>query len=161
MTKPQKPVTETGLGVVAGVDVDAGDAFGVEHGLIAGVVFYGHEGRESIGPEFGNGVLLEFDGVGKIAVFAHDQQVPTHAMFFEPLQRFTGHTLRACRAQHNAHGWVEQVTHVGDLFNQGVLAAHLKKQMPVASPSADQVLTVLSVSEYAINIEHCTPGGGY
>src|SRR5918995_3261071 len=62
--------------VVAGMDVDAGHARGVEHVDVAPVVLERQPQVEAVGPKVGHGFLLVAPGCGVVARLPHHQQVP-------------------------------------------------------------------------------------
>src|SRR5581483_2282401 len=62
--------------VVAGVHVEARDAFGPEHGDVAAVVFDGEAQLEAVGAQVPDGRFLELAGEVVVPEGAHDEEVP-------------------------------------------------------------------------------------
>src|SRR5579863_7852768 len=72
--------------VVAGVDVDARDAFTVEHVSVPGVVLEGEHGLEPERPELSDRGALEPRHLGVVAAVAHHEHVPPQAVMGQPGQ---------------------------------------------------------------------------
>ena len=98
---PAPPAAHPGrrarLLVVAGVDVDAGDAHGVEHGEIVGVVLEGEAQVESEVAQLVHRVALVPGHLGVVAPCPHHQQVPPQVVALEPGQRLGLDPHRAAR----------------------------------------------------------------
>ncbi len=140
--------------VVAGVDVDAGDALGMEHGEVVGVVLEGQSEVESVDPKFVHAVPLEPGHLGVVAPGPHDQEVPTQAVPFQPGQRLGLHPHGPAGEQDHLQPRIEQLEHTGQLADDRVVAAGVEERLPVAPPSLDEVLAAHGVGEHSVDVEH-------
>src|SRR6478609_5490439 len=93
--------------VVAGVDVDAGDARRAEHVDVAAVVLERQLRLESCSAQLVHGPPLELAGVVVVAVVPHDEEVPAQVVALEPTQRVVAHPERAGREEDDVQQWVE------------------------------------------------------
>ena len=107
--RPRAGPAGVDLLVVAGVDVHAGDAHGVEHGEIVGVVLEGQPQVESEVAQLVDGVPLVPGHLGVVPPGPHDQQVPAQFVALQPGQRLGLYTHRATGEQDDLELGVEQL----------------------------------------------------
>ena len=117
--------------VVAGVDVDAGDAGRHVHGVVGRIVLEGQAQVEAVRPEVLHHRLLELGDLRVVAARAHDEQIPAQPVALQPGQRLGLDTVGAPGEQDDGERGVEQLEQPGDLLDHGVVAAGLEEGCPV------------------------------
>src|SRR5215471_12117988 len=140
--------------VVARVDVDAGDALGVEHGHVAAVVLERQAQVEAVAAQVLDRLPLEAAGRGVVAPLPHDQQVPPQAVALEPGQRLGPDPQRPGREQHDPVAGVEDLQQPGHLVDQRVVAARLEERLPVPPGVLEEMLAGGGFGQDAVHVEH-------
>jgi cytochrome P450 len=143
----------TGSLVVAGVDVDAGNALGVEHGEVVGIVLEGQTEVEAEGPEFVDGVALEPGHLGVVTAGPHDQEIPPQPVPLQPGQCLRLYPDRPAGQEDHLEAGVEQFEHPHHFADDRVIAAGVEKGVPVAPAPLDEVLATDRIGQDPVDVE--------
>src|SRR6266540_2857591 len=140
--------------VVAGMEVDAGDAFGAEHRDVPAVVLDRESQVEAVATEVGHGQLLEIPRHLVVTPGSHDEHVPADLVAMEPGLGEVMDTLRPRREQHDRQRRVEEVEQHPDLLDDGIVATRVEERAPVPHRRFQVVLPASGVGQDAVEVDH-------
>src|SRR6266511_3910974 len=140
--------------VVAGMEVDAGDAFGAEHRDVPAVVLDRESQVEAVATEVGHGQLLEFSRQLVVTPGSHDEHVPPDLVAMEPGLGEVMDALRPRREQHDRQRRVEEVEQHPDLLDDGIVATRVEERAPVPHRRFQVVLPARGVGQDAVEVDH-------
>ena len=118
---------------VAGVDVDAGDTFAVEHVDVPAIVLEGEPQVEAEVAKLAHGVLLEVPRHAVVAPLPHHEEVPPQGVALEPAEGVALDADRSGGEQHDPEVGLEEVQELRDLLDQRILARRLEEGVPVCA----------------------------
>jgi len=126
--------------VIAGMDIDTGNAFSAKHVAVARVVLERQLQFEAISTQLCDCASFEAGHLRVVPSIAHDEQIPPQLVVGEPGKRLRHHPKGATGKEDDLERRVEEPQQMSYVLDQRILTASIEERVPVVAVPLDEVL---------------------